>query len=170
MVRTELPRDSPVLRVLFHAGADSNGRGHQQVCIVLHVTMNDRPTLSSSCSPDGEDGVCLAEVIIPASWWPPLPLPDEKPVKTPPRFARVSYSVVEPRGSECIPRVQIQPVTRLGSVPLVQARTGYRELRSDDNLSILLAHTPLYPRSRLHFPVFFYSQQQSNPIIGFVLR
>ncbi|RZF42919.1 hypothetical protein LSTR_LSTR003635, partial [Laodelphax striatellus] len=177
IVRGEVPRDSPVLRVLFHAGAGADGPGaavvgggRQPVCIVLQVQgPGAAGSLSASCSPDGEDGVCLAEVVLPAGWWVPLPPPDEKPVKTPPRYAKVSYSVVEPRGSECLPRVQIQPVTRLGAVALTAAKAGYRELRSDQHLVILAAHAPLYPRSTMHFPVFFYNQP-ADGINGFVLR
>lgn len=79
IVRNEIPRDSPVLRVLFHAGTDPSGRRqilfarHHQVCIVLHATMANKSPLSAACSPDGEDGVCLAQIVVPSSWWPPLP-------------------------------------------------------------------------------------------------
>lgn len=180
IVRSEIPRDSPVLRVLFHTGADPGGRRmprHQQVCIMLHASLGERPILTAACSPDGEDGVCLAEVTIPASWWAPLPLPDHtgrpgKPVKTLQRLVKVSYSVLEPRGSdpsECAPRVQIQPVTPLASVPLMHARTTYRELRSDDSLMMLAPHVPLYPRSRIHIPVFLQTKP-GHPVSGFILR
>lgn len=65
------------------------------MCILVHVAMGERPALSAACSPDGEDGVCLAEVTVPASWWPPLPPPDPsgrpiKPVKTPQRTVKAS--------------------------------------------------------------------------------
>lgn len=180
VVRPEIPRDSPVLRVLFHTGADPGGRRlprHQQVCIMLHASMGDRPPLMAACSPDGEDGVCLAEVTIPATWWAPLPLPDHtgrpgKPVKTPQRVVKVSYSVLEPRGSdatECQPRVQIQPVTPLASVPLAQSSSTYRQLRSDDLLTMLTPHVPLYPRSRIHIPVFLQAKP-GYPVTGFILR
>ncbi|XP_054271015.1 transmembrane protein 132E [Macrosteles quadrilineatus] len=177
VVRGEIPRDSPVLRVLFHTGADPRLPRHQQVCIQVHVSMGDRPALTAACSPDGEDGVCLTEITIPPSWWPPLPLPDVdgrpgKPVKTPQRTVKVSYSVLEPRTSdlaECIPRVQIQPVTPLSSIPLVHARGSYRELRSDDHLALLLPHAALFPRSRLHVPVFLRVNQEFS-ISGFILR
>lgn len=69
IVRNEIPRDSPVLRVLFHTGTDPGGRRqvllarhHQKVCIVLHATMGTNTPLHAACSPDGEDGVCLAQV------------------------------------------------------------------------------------------------------------
>ncbi|PSN42223.1 hypothetical protein C0J52_11252 [Blattella germanica] len=168
IVRSEIPRDSPVLRVLFHTGSDPGGRrqlllrNHQRVCIVLHATLGERPTLTAACSPDGEDGVCLAQVTIPSDWWAPLPPPNaNKPAKTPQRLVQVAYSVLEPRtnsdgddGGDCIPRVQIQPMTPLAAVPLVPARSAYRELRSDDLITMMVPHAPLYPLSRLYIPVF----------------
>lgn len=190
IVRTEIPRDSPVLRVLFHTGSDPGGRrqlllrNHQRVCIVLHASLGDRPALTAACSPDGEDGVCLAQVTIPANWWAPLPPPDNtgranKPVKTPQRLVQVAYSVLEPRtGTDgeapkddggCIPRVQIQPMTPLASVPLVPARSAYRELRSDDFLTMMVPHAPLYPLSRLHIPVFL-QPRPDYPVSIFIIR
>lgn len=85
---------------------------------------------------------------------------------------QVSYSVLEPRGgdlAECLPRVQIQPVTALGSVPLTHTRSSFRELRSDDSLLMLVPHTALFPRSRIHVPVFLQSKP-GFPVTGFVLR
>lgn len=190
VVRTEIPRDSPVLRVLFHTGSDPGGRrqllmrNHQRVCIVLHATLGERPALTAACSPDGEDGVCLAQVTIPANWWAPLPPPDStgrvsKPVKTPQRLVQVAYSVLEPRtvtdaeglkdDNSCIPRVQIQPLTPLAAVPLVPARSGYRELRSDDLLTMVVPHAPLYPLSRLHIPVFL-QPRPDYPVSAFIIR
>ncbi|KAJ9598829.1 hypothetical protein L9F63_026637, partial [Diploptera punctata] len=186
IVRNEIPRDSPVLRVLFHTGSDPGGRrqlllrNHQRVCIVLHATLGERPALTAACSPDGEDGVCLAQVTIPANWWAPLPPPDitgrmNKPVKTPQRLVQVAYSVLEPRTSSdgddggCIPRVQIQPMTPLAAVPLAPARSAYRELRSDDLLTMMVPHAPLYPLSRLHIPVFLHTRPD-YPISVFIIR
>ena len=92
--------------MLFHAGSEATGRRqlllgrHQRVCVLLHATPAAVPSrasdgasadgmpsgpLTAACSPDGQDGVCLAQITIPASWWPPLPPPDSagrvKPVK-----------------------------------------------------------------------------------------
>lgn len=103
-----IARDSPVLRVLFHAGSEATGRRqlllgrHQRVCVLLHVTPSPQPSssragdhatkqlqqpgpLTASCSPDGQDGVCLAQVTIPAGWWPPLPPPDSADRAKPPK-------------------------------------------------------------------------------------
>lgn len=183
IVRTEIPRDSPVLRVLFHTGSDPGGRRqllitrHQRVCIVLHATMGNKTPLSAACSPDGEDGVCLAQVTIPASWWSPLPPPDKngrpgKPVKTPPKLVQVSYSVLEPRpadGEGCLPRIQIQPMTVLGFVPLVPAKAAYKELRLGEIITMLIPHPPLFPLSRFHIPVFM-ERERSKELTAVVIR
>lgn len=179
IVRPDIPRDSPVLRVVFHTGADPLSRKllrtrHQKVCVVLHVSLGDYLPLTAACSPDSDEGFCLAQVTIPASWWPPLTPPDSdgKPTKSPLRSVQASYSVLEPRGSnteDCVPRVQIQPVTPLASIPLVQARSAYREIRSDDLLSILVPHSSIYPLSRIHIPVFLQLKHGST-VTGFILR
>lgn len=206
LVGSSVPRDSPVLRVLFHAGSEAGGRRqlllarHQRVCVVLHASLatparstagrnNGRSYSSSSsssssavltaaCSPDGENGVCLAQITIPADWWAPLPPPDAsgrvKVVKSLPRLVQVAYSVLEPRTEDngspdngagfCRPRVQIQPVTPLGQVPLAPNRADYKELKADDSLTLLVPHGPLYPRSRLHVPVFLHPSKPVDPM------
>lgn len=188
LVGASVSRDSPVLRVLFHAGSEAGGRRqllarHQRVCVLLQASLPGKNPLTAACSPDGEDGVCLAQITIPADWWPPLPAPDSsghvKLTKTPPRLVQVAYSVLEPRtvvlsddmpldgtrtvsatpetsGGGCRPRVQIQPVTPLGKIPLAPNRAEYKEIKGDDSLMLLVPHGPLYPRSRLHVPVFLY--------------
>lgn len=182
LVRPSIPRDSPVLRVLFHAGSEAGGRRqvllarHQRVCVVLHASLSDRTPLTAACSPDGEDGVCLAQITIPASWWAPLPPPDAsgrvKVAKTLPRLVQVAYSVLEPRtegDGGCQPRVQIQPVTPLGQVPLAPNRAAYKELRADEALTLLVPHAPLYPRSRLHVPAFLHPRQGA-PVAAVIIR
>lgn len=152
---------------------------HQRVCIVLHANLQNerRAPLSAACSPEGEDGVCLAQITIPANWWPELPPPDKngrpgKPVKTPPRLVQVAYSVLEPRpvdGEGCVPRLQIQPVTVLGIVPLVPAKAAYKELRLGEILTMLIPHPPLFPLSRMHIPVFM-ERERSRDLTAIVIR
>jgi transmembrane protein 132 len=125
LVQSSIPRDSPVLRVLFHAGADPGGHmQRQKICVLLHVALGSRTPLKGRCMPEGEDGVCVAEVIIPSNWWPPLPAPEKEgrvssPQKTPQRMVQVSYSVFEPPArspEQCEPKVQIQPLTPFARV------------------------------------------------------
>ncbi|XP_076240037.1 transmembrane protein 132C dtn isoform X2 [Calliopsis andreniformis] len=207
LVGNSVPRDSPVLRVLFHAGSEAGGRRqlllarHQRVCVVLHASLatpsritasrnsgrsysssssssssSSPAALTAACSPDGENGVCLAQITIPADWWAPLPPPDAsgrvKVVKSLPRLVQVAYSVLEPRTEDtgspdsgagfCRPRVQIQPVTPLGQVPLAPNRADYKELKADDSLTLLVPHGPLYPRSRLHVPAFLHPSKSTD--------
>lgn len=125
LVRPTIPRDSPVLRVLFHAGADPGGHvQRQKVCVLLHVSTVGKTPLKGRCMPEGEDGVCVAEVVIPSTWWPPLQPPSKSGnsanmPKTPQRSVQVSYSVFEPpvKNPElCEPKVQIQPLTTFAKV------------------------------------------------------
>lgn len=177
LVQPSVPRDSPVLRVLFHAGADPGGHmQRQKICVLLHASLESHPPLKGRCMPDGEDGVCLAEVVIPASWWPALPLPDKYgrfiTQKVPQKMVQVSYSVYEPPArnpEQCEPKVQIQPLTQMTQVPLVQAQSGYKELRADELLTVLLPNQPLYPKSRIHVPVFLQPQPGHN-IAVFIVR
>ncbi|XP_052863901.1 transmembrane protein 132D [Anopheles cruzii] len=180
VVKNIIVRDSPVLRVLFHAGADP--RGHlqrQKICVLLHASMGNKAPLKGRCMPEGEDGVCVAEVVIPANWWPPMPSPDidgRYPVVTPPkspqRVVQVSYSVFEPpvRNPElCEPKVQIQPLTPFAKIPLLQSHLPYKELRADDTLTMMVPQQPLYPLSKIHVPVFLHPEPEQS-IAVFIVR
>ncbi|XP_001963408.3 transmembrane protein 132D [Drosophila ananassae] len=178
LVRTSVSQDAPVLRVLFHAGADPGGHlQRQKVCVLLHVAMASEQPLKGRCMPEGEDGVCVAEVVVPLAWWPPLPPPNQDgtgqaPPKVPQRYAQVSYSVFEPplrNPEQCEPKVQIQPLTTFAQVPLLPARTPYRMLRADDAVTFLLPQHPLYPLSRLHVPVFLH-QYPDQRVAAFTVR
>lgn len=183
IVRNEIPRDSPVLRVLFHTGSDLGtrhqvllNRHQQKVCIVLHALLNGRPPLHAACSPDGEDGVCLAQITIPSSYWPTIPLDKNgrlgKATKTPPRILQIGYSVLEPRPDKnegCHPKMQIQPTTSLGVVHLVAAKGAYKELKLTDDLFMLVPHPPLFPMSRMHIPVYI-DKKKSKLLTAIVIR
>lgn len=136
LVRSSIPRDSPVLRVLFHAGADPGGHlQRQKICVLLHVSMGNKTPLKGRCMPEGEDGVCVAEVVIPSNWWPSLPPPDKEnrgmnPPKTPQRLAQISYSVFEPPArspEQCEPKVQIQPLTPFAKVSNIYGTYMYNQ-------------------------------------------
>uniref|UniRef100_A0A8W7JGN5 Transmembrane protein 132C n=1 Tax=Anopheles albimanus TaxID=7167 RepID=A0A8W7JGN5_ANOAL len=179
VVKNVIARDSPVLRVLFHAGADPGGHvQRQKICVLLHASSTNRAPLKGRCMPEGEDGVCVAEVIIPANWWPPLPAPERdgvvngNPPKSPQRIVQVSYSVFEPpaRSPEhCEPKVQIQPLTPFARIPLIQSQLPYKELRADDTLTMMIPQQPLYPMSKIHVPVFLHPEPEQN-IAVFIVR
>ncbi|XP_055623186.1 transmembrane protein 132C isoform X2 [Toxorhynchites rutilus septentrionalis] len=178
LVKNSIPRDSPVLRVLFHAGADPGGHlQRQKICVLLHASIGNKTPLKGRCMPEGEDGVCVAEVVIPANWWSPLPPPekDGRPAafqKSPQRMVQVSYSVFEPpaRSPEmCEPKVQIQPLTPFAKVPLVQSQMTYKELRADETLTMMVPQQPLYPLSKIHVPVFLHPEPGQNVAV-FIVR
>ncbi|XP_058169924.1 transmembrane protein 132E [Anopheles ziemanni] len=179
VVKSTIARDSPVLRVLFHAGADPGGHlQRQKICVLLHASMGTKTPLKGRCMPDGEDGVCVAEVVIPANWWPPMPPPEREerrngaPPKTPQRMVQVAYSVFEPpaRSPElCEPKIQIQPLTSFAKIPLTQSQLPYKELRADETLTMMVPQQPLYPLSKIHVPVFLHQEQGQN-IAVFIVR
>lgn len=152
-------------------------RHHQKVCIILQASLPDKTPLHTACSPDGEAGVCLAQITIPSTWWPPLPTPSKdgrlgKPSKSPARLVQVAYTVLEPRPDEsegCQPRVQIQPSTVLGKVPLVPAKSAYKEVKIGDSLMMLVPHPPLFPLSRLHIHVFV-DKQKAKKAAAIIIR
>lgn len=124
LVRSYIPRDAPVLRVLFHGATDAGVYlQRRKICILLHIALDAHKTLRGRCMPDGDDNVCVAEVVIPANWWPKLSPPDKdgrtNTVKQPQPMVQVSYSVFEPPAKnpeQCEPKVQIQPATVFAQV------------------------------------------------------
>ncbi|XP_068629568.1 transmembrane protein 132E isoform X2 [Battus philenor] len=168
LVFRDLPRDAPVLRVLFHTGGEGGTRRAatrpRRVCITLHASIGTK-TLTASCGPEGEEGACLAELTVPAAWWPA----DGKG-KRPPKNVRLAYSAAEASSGEsqegACGRVSVQPAWPLGSVTLAGARAGYREARAGDT-ALLLPRAPLYPHSRLHLP--FVIRRDASHSIGHVV-
>lgn len=96
IVNTELRRESPVLRVLFHSGRHFHSPGQvteedqdkgaeewddepngrlMETCIALRVhNPNGGGPLTGTCAPQGLDGVCLASLTLPFDWWASSPI------------------------------------------------------------------------------------------------
>ena len=99
VVNSELRRESPVLRVLFHSGRHFHSPGSQEdqdqdkvggpaedwedepngrlmeTCIALRVhNPNGGGPLTGTCAPQGLDGVCLASLTLPFDWWASSPI------------------------------------------------------------------------------------------------
>ncbi|CAH2086605.1 unnamed protein product [Euphydryas editha] len=168
LVFRELPKDAPVLRVLFHTGGEGGARRAaarpRRVCITLHASLGTK-TLTATCGPEGEEGACLAELTVPAAWWPA----DGKG-KRPPRNIKLAYSAAEASSGETgegiCGKVSVQPAWPLGTVTLSGARAGYRETRAGDT-ALLLPRAPLYPHFRLHLP--FVIRRDTSHAIGHVV-
>ncbi|XP_045784546.1 transmembrane protein 132E [Maniola jurtina] len=168
LVFRELPKDAPVLRVLFHTGGEGGARRAaarpRRVCITLHASIGTK-TLTATCGPEGEEGACLAELTVPAAWWPA----DGKG-KRPPRTMKLAYSAAEASSGETgegvCGKVSVQPAWPLGIVTLAGPRAGYREARAGDT-ALLLPRAPLYPHFRLHLP--FVVRRDAGHTIGHVV-
>ncbi|XP_052737744.1 transmembrane protein 132E [Bicyclus anynana] len=168
LVFRELPKDAPVLRVLFHTGGEGGARRAaarpRRVCITLHASIGIK-TLTATCGPEGEEGACLAELTVPAAWWPA----DGKG-KRPPRTMKLAYSAAEASSGETgegvCGKVSVQPAWPLGIVTLAGPRAGYREARAGDT-ALLLPRAPLYPHFRLHLP--FVVRRDASHTIGHVV-
>ncbi|CAH0720711.1 unnamed protein product, partial [Brenthis ino] len=168
LVCRELPKDAPVLRVLFHTGGEGGARRAaarpRRVCITLHASLGTK-TLTATCGPEGEEGACLAELTVPAAWWPA----DGKG-KRPPKTMKLAYSAAEASSGETgegvCGKVSVQPAWPLGTVTLAGARAGYREARAGDT-ALLLPRAPLYPHFRLHLP--FVVRRDTGHSIGHVV-
>ncbi|XP_004536756.1 transmembrane protein 132C isoform X2 [Ceratitis capitata] len=176
LIKSTISRDSPVLRVLFHAGTDPGGHlQRQRICVLLHISLGNQVPLKGRCMPEGEDNVCVAEVIIPSIWWPGYPTirgSSSISQKLPHRVIQASYSVFEPssRNSEqCEPKVQIQPLTTFAHIPLVAASVPFKEIRIDEQLTFLLPQNALYPMSKIYVPVILH-QTPDTIVSAFTIR
>ena len=141
VVNSDLRRENPVLRVLFHSGkhfhslVDEEGSDKKnaeevwdedqnaelmQTCIALKVqNPNGGSPLTSTCAPQGLDGVCLASVTLPYDWWitssmsPTFPSLSTgpsltgyqstvKPSKAVRNIIELSYTVYETKAGQCV--------------------------------------------------------------------
>lgn len=192
LVQRRVYRESPVVRTLFHVGYSSAVRSQSappgplssadkaggpraasygKLCAVAKATFEgaERP-VTAACKPDPKDGVCTARLVLPAKWWPPLNPPDAKPVKSPQRYAHISYALLESDHRCSQSDVQLQPFTYVGQAALEHAQRPYKELKTDAYLLTLVPSAPLYPKSFVYVPVFFDTGPKEQNIKGFILR
>ncbi|XP_022686153.1 transmembrane protein 132C-like [Varroa jacobsoni] len=68
VVHSVVYRHSPQVRVVFHA----NQRDFRSLCITLYGQLADskKASLLAKCQPVKENSACMAELIVPADWWP----------------------------------------------------------------------------------------------------
>ncbi|OTF69277.1 hypothetical protein BLA29_001898 [Euroglyphus maynei] len=89
LVTREVRRSHPVLRVLFYAShinhnnvlSTSTNRNEQSICAVVIVQYHGE-RLFGTCSPSQNRlNACLAEIVIPALYWPPLDVTNGVPFR-----------------------------------------------------------------------------------------
>lgn len=121
-----------------------------------------------ACLPSTGDtagSTCLAQVTLPAGWWPALTAPD---TKVPRVTASLYYSLESGAGAA------LGPPTPCGAVSLATATTstGYQQLAApgDELLHLLVPNTPLYPASRLYVPVFLDQPQVRHKNVLFTTK
>ena len=120
----QVPKDNPVLRVLFHTANYHNIGHNAQICIVMTASMKTnsgnsrkkkdykrpkpvfgsakakqsrmRMSVSQICDlrREAKDGTCLGQLTLPSSWW--LPFTQQRLQKRPLKSASASYSTVQP--------------------------------------------------------------------------
>lgn len=182
LVTTEVTQERPVLRVLVTEGrpAARSARPSPQLCVTVLVSRG-RELLTAHCQPD-TNGVCLAQVILPAAWWPrQRPLPDTlyTPLKKKKKPAKnqvsVSYLLSRSRsdgGEDCAAGeagLPSQPVTLVGVVPLTRGREPTKMHALGKHVRIAIPQGPLYPKTRVYVPVYVVPNEV-EPVFGFTLR
>ncbi|RWS12003.1 transmembrane protein 132D-like protein [Dinothrombium tinctorium] len=185
LVSKEVHRNSPVLRVLFYAGHTTSESSHRRadlidktLCAIVFV-QKDGEKLLGSCSPSNtRERACLAEITLPASWWPPVDIDVSTQKRHKPSSARVEYSLIY--SNECTQtsflntlstdRNKQQPhLTFLGDVSLSVFSGTYEEVTNDDIIRILIPQEPTYPNSKIYIPVCFH-YNPNYPLAEFSIR
>ena len=172
LVTQEVTQERPVLRVLMAAapaGGGSTRPHHRTLCVTVMVSRGHE-LLTAHCQPD-VNGVCLAEAILPAAWWPRRPAAaGKKPAKN---QAAVSYllSAAGGRGDCAAGEAGLpsQPVTTVGVVPLTHGRESSKLYQLGRHVRLAVPHGPLYPKTRVYIPVFVVPSEE-EPVFGFTLR
>ncbi|XP_037514034.1 transmembrane protein 132E-like [Rhipicephalus sanguineus] len=165
-------RDQPTLRILFHTGSEVGG---PSVCVALYAQLGPEQ-LVSVCQPN-RDGACLAELTLPAAWWPPLWAAAHKAHRPTIalRYALVRSSVSQECQGQSL-RLSTASVPSnsaglsLGRLPLSVAHGSYEELSGGDGVVCLLVpQGPVYPRSKVYVPLLV-RPNPAYPLHSFTIR
>ncbi|KAH6931924.1 hypothetical protein HPB50_001662 [Hyalomma asiaticum] len=165
-------RDQPTLRILFHTGSEVGG---PSVCVALYAQLGPEQ-LVSVCQPN-RDGACLAELTLPAAWWPPLWAAAHKAHRPTIalRYALVRSSISQECQGQSL-RLSASSVPSsgaglsLGRLPLSVAHGSYEELSGGDGVVCLLVpQGPVYPRSKVYVPLLV-RPNPAYPLHSFMIR
>ncbi|CAN7984852.1 unnamed protein product [Ixodes hexagonus] len=160
-------RDRPTLRMLFHTGSEV---GAPPVCVALYA-QHLQEHLMSVCSPN-RDGACLAELTLPASWWPPLWAQAQKSQR--PSVA-LRYALLRGPSLECqghslrVSGPLAASGTPLGRLSLSPVHGSYEEVSGDGVVCLLVPQGPVYPRAKVYVPVLV-RPNPAYPFSSFLIR
>lgn len=205
LVTKEVRRSHPVLRVLFYASHLAEFRTHQPtvpieedktLCAAVIVQYQGE-RLFGTCSPSKtRQNACLAEVTIPALYWPPLDVSNggiyaAKQQKS--SSAKVYYTIAHTEqsqqcndqnflsllasstsdGDEAVSDLSnaenSMNLIYLNDVSLVPFRGSYEEVTNDNVVTVLIPQEPIYPNSKIYIPVK-YTYNPDYPVSAFSLR
>ena len=181
LVTKEVRRSNPVLRVLFYAGHTSDYTQRSRVdfidktlCAAL-VVQYHKERLFGTCSPSkSREGGCLAEVTIPASFWPPLDTNGISQKQQKATNAKVYYAITH--SDQCSESTFVSTTDTnsldlnfLSEVSLVPFRGSYEEVTNDNVVTILIPQEPVYPNSKIYIPVKF-TYNPEFPVAAFSLK
>ncbi|KAM7312583.1 hypothetical protein ISCGN_009488 [Ixodes scapularis] len=160
-------RDRPTLRMLFHTGSEV---GAPPVCVALYA-QHLQEHLMSVCSPN-RDGACLAELTLPASWWPPLWAQAQKSQR--PSVA-LRYALLRSPSLECqghslrVSGPLAASGAPLGRLSLSPLHGSYEEVSGDGVVCLLVPQGPVYPRAKVYVPVLV-RPNPAYPFSSFLIR
>lgn len=181
VVTKEVLRSNPVLRVLFYAGHTSDYTQRSRLdyidktlCAAI-VVQYHKEKLLGTCSPSkSREGACLAEVTLPAFFWPPLDTNDLTQKQQKANTAKVFYAITH--SDQCSDTAfaattdtNALDLNFLSDVSLVPFRGSYEEVTNDNVVTILIPQEPVYPNSKIYIPVKF-TYNPEYPIAAFSLK
>ena len=181
LVTKEVRRSNPVLRVLFYAGHTSDYTQRSRIdfidktlCAAIIVQYN-KEKLLGTCSPSkSREGACLAEVTLPAFFWPPFDTNDLSQKQPKATTAKVFYAITH--SDQCSDTAfasttdaNALDLNYLSEVSLVPFRGSYEEVTNDNVVTILIPQEPVYPNSKIYIPIKF-TYNPEYPTAAFSLK
>ncbi|GAB6030301.1 hypothetical protein CHUAL_005975 [Chamberlinius hualienensis] len=190
LVSKEIVRDRPVLRVIFHftqngreSTTGSSAQNYQNLCVLLIAINHEGQRKMAACNPLSQNSTCLAELIIPHTWWPSFKMASNSntnsnskaTTKVQKAVVQVEYVVaVDVKKAECQENFVRRnaptqlPTTSLSSVSLSPNPVHYSEVMENGSLQIFIPRIPLFPKSKMFVPVFI-KQNYSSPVNIFIM-
>ncbi|XP_018493777.1 transmembrane protein 132C [Galendromus occidentalis] len=159
-------RHNPQVRVVFHA----NQRDFRPLCITLygHLVDSKKAPLLAKCQPVKENSACMAELIVPADWWPNAWLENgaggssHKSKKSKPHI-ELTYATSDDLNCQMgglnselkSDAAKESSPKHIARIPLSPVHATYEKITMKDSpVEVFLPENPLYPKNVIYAPVF----------------